>query len=90
MVESQSQKTESIILYGRINVMDNADFIVGRLHNFDELQDFYCGEPQMDEFIHGNLKECSINHYCATYCVRDAANSEIAAIFSLSFDSVDI
>ena len=48
-------------------MMDNADFVIGRLLNFDELQDFYCGEGQMDEFIHGNLKECSINHYCTTY-----------------------
>lgn len=44
----------------------------------------------MDDFIHGNLKDCSINHYCTTYCVRDKDNNDIAAIFSLSFDSVDI
>ncbi len=71
-------------------MMENDDFIVGHLYKFDELQDFYCGEVQMDEFIHGNLKECSMNHYCTTYCVHNAVNNEIAAIFSLSFDSVDI
>lgn len=68
----------------------NPDFIVENLEDFDELMNFQCGEAQMDEFIHGNLKECSINHYCKTYCVRCVANNEIAAIFSLSFDSVDI
>ena len=71
-------------------MMENDDFTVGHLYKFDELQDFFCGEVQMDEFIHGNLKECSMNHYCTTYCVRNAVNNEIAAIFSLSFDSVDI
>ena len=66
------------------------DFIVENLEDFDELKDFYCGEEQMDDFIRGNLKECSINHYCKTYCVRCVSNNVIAAIFSLSFDSVDI
>lgn len=73
-----------------LNVKKEPDFIVEGLKDFRELDDFYCGESQMDEFIHGKLRECSVNHYCQTYCVRCAANNEIAAVFSLSFDSVDI
>lgn len=64
--------------------------VVELLDDFEELESFSCGEKQMDAFIHGNLKECSVNHYCSTYCVRKADNNEIVAIFSLSFDSVDI
>lgn len=69
---------------------DKPNLMVELLVDFNELVDFSCGEEQMDEFIHGNLKDCSINHYCTTYCVRNKDNREIAAIFSLSFDSVDI
>ena len=69
---------------------DTPKLIVELLANFEELDSFSCGEKQMDDFIHGNLKDCSINHYCTTYCVRDKDNNDIAAIFSLSFDSVDI
>lgn len=64
--------------------------VVEFLDNFKELESFSCGEKQMDDFIHENLEDCSINHYCTTYCVRNAESNEIAAIFSLSFDSVDI
>lgn len=64
--------------------------VVELLEDFKELANFSCGEEQMDNFIHSHLEDCSINHYCTTYCVRNEATNEIAAIFSLSFDSVDI
>lgn len=64
--------------------------VVEFLEKFEELERFSCGEKQMDDFIHSSLEDCSINHYCTTYCVRNADNDDIAAIFSLSFDSVDI
>lgn len=70
--------------------MDNSLFAVEHLADFKELSNFYCGENQMDEFIHENLQECSENHFCTTYCVRQKNTGKIAAIFSLSFDSVDI
>jgi len=71
-------------------VNKNIDFVIEHLSDFEELNDFYCGESQMDDFIHGNLKECSCNHYCTTYKVYAPSNNEVVAIFSLSFASVDI
>lgn len=71
-------------------MVEKQNFVIEHLSDFGELTDFYCGESQMDEFIHGNLKECSDNHYCITYIVRSTSDNDIAAIFSLSFDSVDI
>ena len=43
--------------------MKNSLFAVEHLTDFKELSSFYCGENQMDEFIHGNLQECSENHF---------------------------
>lgn len=69
---------------------DISHFEVEHLVNFKELTGFCCGEKQMDDFIQSYLEDCSINHYCTTYCVRSKDNDDIAAIFSLSFDSVNI
>ena len=65
-------------------------FKVERLSDFSVLDSFECGVAQMDNFIHGNLKFCDANHYCSTFVVRDSINDTIAALFSLSFDSVNL
>ena len=65
-------------------------FKVERLSDFSVLDSFECGVAQMDNFIHGNLKFCDANHYCSTFVVRDIINDTIAALFSLSFDSVNL
>ena len=65
-------------------------FKVERLSDFSVLDSFKCGVAQMDNFIHGNLKYCDANHYCSTFVVRDIINDTIAALFSLSFDSVNL
>ena len=65
-------------------------FKVERLSDFSVLDSFECGVAQMDNFIHGNLKHCDANHYCSTFVVRDIINGTIAALFSLSFDSVNL
>ena len=65
-------------------------FKVERLSDFSVLDSFECGVAQMDNFIHGNLKYCDANHYCSTFVVRDIINDTIAALFSLSFDSVNL
>ena len=73
-----------------IAMTDISHFEVEHLVDFKELAGFCCGEKQMDDFIQSYLEECSINHYCTTYCVKSKDNHDIAAIFSLSFDSVNI
>ena len=65
-------------------------FKVERLSDFSVLDSFECGVAQMDNFIHDNLKYCDANHYCSTFVVRDIINDTIAALFSLSFDSVNL
>ena len=65
-------------------------FKVERLSDFSVLDSFECGVAQMDNFIHGNLKYCDANHYCSTFVVRDIINDTIAALFSLSLDSVNL
>lgn len=65
-------------------------FKVERLSDFSVLDSFECGVAQMDSFIHGNLKFCDANHYCSTFVVRDIIKNNVAALFSLSFDSVNL
>ena len=65
-------------------------FKVERITDFSVMDNFECGVAQMDNFIHGNLKYCDANHYCSTFMVRDFTNESIAALFSLSFDSVNL
>ena len=57
--------------------------------NIKELEDFYCGIPEMDNFIHhssGFILSIN-NHYCKAFVVRDDAG-EVTALFALNFDSV--
>lgn len=68
----------------------DCNFKVDRIADFSVLENFECGVAQMDNFIHGNLKFCDANHYCSTFVVRDSSNDSIAALFSLSFDSVNL
>ena len=68
----------------------DCQFKVERLSDFSVLDSFECGVAQMDSFIHGNLKFCDANHYCSTFIVMDIVNNTIAALFSLSFDSVNL
>lgn len=66
------------------------EFTIEHLTDFSKLSDFYSGENQMDDFIHEHLEECTTNHYCTSYCVKTIEEGDIAAIFALSFDSVDL
>ena len=54
-----------------------------------ELEDFYCGITEMDNFIHhSNGFTLSINnHYCKAFIVRDSSD-EVIAVFALNFDAV--
>lgn len=65
-------------------------FVIEKLDDFDRLSNFFCGVAQMDNFIHGNLKICNDNHYCTTFVVIEESTNEIVALFSLSFDSVNL
>ena len=57
--------------------------------NIEELKDFYCGIPEMDNFIHhSNGFILSLNnHYCKAFVVRNNAG-KVIALFALNFDSV--
>ncbi|MCF2659620.1 GNAT family N-acetyltransferase [Parabacteroides distasonis] len=68
----------------------DCNFKIERIADFSDLDNFECGVAQMDNFIHGNLKFCDVNHYCSTFVVKDITNEAIAALFSLSFDSVNL
>lgn len=52
------------------------------------LNDFNCGIPAMDKFIHEGLQQSIDHHYCRLYVAK--ANDVIVAMFALSFDSVDL
>ena len=54
-----------------------------------ELEDFYCGVAEMDNFIHhSDGFTLSINnHYCKAFIVRDSSD-EVIAVFALNFDAV--
>lgn len=59
--------------------------------DFSELEDFYCGQKDMDEFIHSpsGLVMSVENHYCKCFSVKGEDNS-LVAIFALSFDAVTL
>lgn len=63
---------------------------ISRLDNFCRLDDFFCGNRQMDDFIHGNLRLCDENHYCYTYIATDTDSGKVGGMFALSFDSVSL
>ena len=52
------------------------------------LHKFRCGVPEMDDFIQNGLITSITHHYCQAYSVK--INEDIAAIFALSFDSLDL
>lgn len=52
------------------------------------LDDFMCGIPAMDKFIHEGLQQSIDHHYCRLYTAT--ANGTIVAMFALSFDSIDL
>lgn len=58
------------------------------LDNVSQLDDFNCGIKAMDDFIHSGLANSVRNHYCNLYSVT--LDNEIAAMFSLSFDSLEL
>lgn len=70
--------------------MSDCDFVIEKLDDFDRLRNFFCGVPQMDDFIHGNLKRCNDNHYCTTFVVTEGQSKDVVALFALSFDSVNL
>lgn len=65
-------------------------FEISVLTDYSILEDFTCGIESLDEFIHTKLKVYSDNHYCVTYWVKNSYNDSVIAVFSLSFDSIDI
>lgn len=70
--------------------MNSNGFVIEKLDDFSRLSNFFCGIAQMDNFIHENLKICNDNHYCTTFVVIENGSNEIVALFSLSFDSVNL
>lgn len=54
----------------------------------DDLQDFHCGVPTMDKFIHDGLQKSIMHHFCQLYKVL--MEGEIVALFALSFDSINL
>ncbi len=66
------------------------DFIIERLTDAKELNDFQCGVNAMDTFIRDGLNLSVVNHYCRAYVVRGVDGDTPVAIFALSFDSLDL
>lgn len=58
------------------------------LDDVSQLADFNCGIKAMDNFIHSGLASSLKNHYCNLFSVT--LNDEIVAMFSLSFDSLEL
>lgn len=58
------------------------------MDNVSQLDDFNCGIKAMDDFIHSGLANSVRNHYCNLYSVT--LDNEIVAMFSLSFDSLEL
>ena len=58
------------------------------LDDVSQLDDFNCGIKAMDDFIHSGLANSVRNHYCNLYSVT--LDNEIVAMFSLSFDSLEL
>lgn len=61
---------------------------ISRISDAQVLADFRCGISSMDEFIQNGLQLSMDHGYCITYVVCDG--EKIAAMFALSFDSVDL
>lgn len=64
------------------------NLIIRALDDVSQLADFNCGIKDMDNFIHSGLASSLKNHYCNLFSVT--LNDEIVAMFSLSFDSLEL
>lgn len=64
------------------------NLIIRALDDVSQLADFNCGIKAMDNFIHSGLASSLKNHYCNLFSVT--LNDEIVAMFSLSFDSLEL
>lgn len=56
--------------------------------NSEELSSFSCGVDELDNFVHHEILICSRFHYLSSYCVRNVANGEMVAVFTLANDAV--
>lgn len=54
----------------------------------ETIEDFFCGFPAMDRFIHNGLNQSIEHHYCQLYTAT--MNNIVVALFALSFDSIDL
>lgn len=62
-----------------------------KVHIMDDihcLDNFYSGVQTMDDFIHRSFIDSVRNHYCQAYIA--SMSDTIAAMFALSFDSLDL
>ena len=61
---------------------------IAKLEDACCLVNFRCGIPEMDEFIQRGLTMSVSHHYCLAYKV--SRNTQVAALFALSFDSLNL
>lgn len=61
---------------------------ISSIESISLLNDFDCGVPAMDKFIHEGLQQSIDHHYCRLYAAT--MDGVIVAMFALSFDSVDL
>lgn len=69
-----------------MEIIGNID--IKAVDSAEGLEDFYCGVPAMDRFIHDGLSQSIRHHYCQLYTAT--MNDEVVALFALSFDSIDL
>lgn len=74
------------MLFGSNNF--NKELLIEQVDNTTEFIDFFCGIDKMDEFIHNGLDLSVKSNFCKLYKV--SSNSEIVALFALSFDSLTL
>ena len=55
------------------------------LESVDELSDFFCGVPVMDEVLHDDLENTLRENHCDSYVVYDK-EGRIVAFFALEYD----
>lgn len=62
---------------------------IAPIKDIKELDNFYCGVTEMDDFIHhsNGFILSIVNHYCKAFIVRDGRN-EVIAVFALNFDAI--
>lgn len=64
------------------------DIEITSVESTEMLDDFVCGVPAMDKFIHDGLKQSVEHHFCRLYIAT--VKEEVIAMFALSFDSIDL